>query len=91
MNVFFTLNAWKEFSHWMKTDPAKADKIVTLIDSLRIDPFKGEGKPEPLKGDLSGYWSRRISGEDRLVYAVSGKRGVDQVVTIIQCRFHYEP
>jgi toxin YoeB len=90
MNVFFTQHAWEDFSHWMQADPVKSEKIVSLIDSLRTDPFKGEGKPEPLKGSLSGYWSRRISGEDRLVYMVSGRRGVDQVVTVIQCRFHYD-
>jgi toxin YoeB len=89
MNIVFTAHAWEDFGYWIDTDTETAQKIRDLIDSIRQDPFKGEGKPEPLKANLRPYWSRRISQEHRLVYAVSGTKGVDQKVTIIQCRFHY--
>lgn len=89
MNIEFTKNAWEEFSYWIETDPEIAKRIKELIKAIRQNPFKGIGKPEPLKHDLKGYWSRRITSEHRLVYRVSGQKGVDQKVSIIQCRFHY--
>ena len=89
MNIEFTKNAWEEFSYWIETDPEIAKRIKELIKAIRTNPFKGIGKPEPLKHDLKGYWSRRITSEHRLVYRVSGQKGVDQKVSIIQCRFHY--
>ncbi len=73
--------------------PAHTDPVVwgqDLIKSIRQDPFKGIGKPEPLRYDLKGYWSRRITSEHRLVYKVTGTRGVDQKCIILQCRFHYD-
>jgi toxin YoeB len=63
-------------------------KINELIKEIKRTPFKGKGKPEPLKGNLAGYWSRRITGEHRLVYRVQGA-GDDQVLRIVQARFHY--
>jgi toxin YoeB len=60
-----------------------------LIEDARRHPFTGLGKPEALKGDLSGWWSRRITGEHRLVYRVQGRRGEDQRMEVIQCRSHY--
>ena len=89
MNIEFTKNAWEEFPYWIETDPEIAKRIKELIKAIRTNPFKGIGKPEPLKHDLKGYWSRRITSEHRLVYRVSGQKGVDQKVSIIQCRFHY--
>lgn len=65
------------------------EKINELIKDTKRSQFAGLGKPEPLKGDLSGFWSRRILGEHRLVYRVSGK-GSTQQIEIIQCRFHYQ-
>ncbi len=67
-----------------KTDPALVRKINTLIRECQRHPFEGTGKPEPLKNDLSGYWSRRINREHRLVYKV-----LDGALVIIQCRYHY--
>lgn len=90
MNIEFTANAWEEFNYWLEMDSDKADKIRDLIKAIKQSPFKGLGKPEPLKYDLKGYWSRRISGEHRLVYMVTGKKGVDQKCVVIQCRFHYD-
>jgi toxin YoeB len=62
--------------------------INELIKNIKRDPFKGLGKPEPLKHALQGWWSRRISGEHRLVYRVSGKGG-ERLIEIVQCRYHY--
>ena len=90
MNTDFTENGWADFEHWLENDPEIADKIRNLIKAIKKDPFKGIGKPEPLKFGLKGFWSRRITGEHRLVYQVSGTRGKDQKCTIIQCRFHYD-
>lgn len=90
MNILFTAHGWDDFSYWMETDPRTAIKIKELIRSIQQHPFKGVGKPEPLKYGLKGFWSRRISGEHRLVYKVSGKKGLDQKCMIIQCRFHYD-
>lgn len=89
MNLEFTAHGWEDYQYWLRTDLVVTEKINSLIASIKKDPFKGEGKPEPLKGDLSGYWSRRINREHRIIYAVSGIRGLDQKCTIIQCRFRY--
>jgi toxin YoeB len=88
VNVFLTGLAWGEYLQWQASDPAVAGKINDLIEDIRRSPFKGLGKPEPLRGNLAGWWSRRITGEHRLVYRVAGKGG-DQRVEIVQCRYHY--
>ena len=90
MDISFTPNAWEEFEYWIDNDQDIVARIKDLIKSIRQDPFKGIGKPEPLRYDLKGYWSRRITGEHRIVYKVSGTKGVDQRCIIIQCRFHYD-
>jgi toxin YoeB len=90
MNIQFTSHAWEEFNYGIENDQDSVKKIKELIKSIRQSPFKGIGKPEPLKHDLKGFWSRRISGEQSLVYKITGKKGVDQMGTIIQCRFHYD-
>lgn len=90
MNFDFTQNAWDDFEYWMETDRVMLDKIKELLNDIKKSPFQGLGKPEPLKYDLKGYWSRRISGEHRLVYKVDGKKRENQKCTILQCRFHYE-
>ena len=90
MNIEFTKNAWEDFEYWIETDKDIVVKIKDLLKSIRQTPFKGIGKPEPLKYGLKGFWSRRITQEHRLVYKVSGKKGIDQKCAIIQCRFHYD-
>lgn len=90
MNINFTAYGWEDFTYWLENDLNAAVKIKELIKAIKQHPFKGIGKPEPLKHLLKGCWSRRITGEHRLVYKVSGKKGVDQKCTIIQCRFHYK-
>lgn len=90
MNIEFTKKGWEDFEYWIENDIEIVDKIKELIRAIRQDPFKGLGKPEPLKHGLKGFWSRRITQEHRLVYKVSGTKGEDQKCTIIQCRFHYD-
>ena len=90
MNFEFTENAWEEFEHWIETDSAIVNKIKELLKDIKRTPFQGIGKPEPLKYDLKGFCSRRITGEHRLVYKVEGKKGDNQKCFIIQCRFHYD-
>lgn len=76
--------AWADFLYWLDTDRKTARRITRLIAEIQRDPFTGIGKPEPLKGDLSGYWARRIDDEHRLVY-----RADDSEVKIVQARYHY--
>jgi toxin YoeB len=88
MKIAWTGDAWQDYLHWQQADEKILVSINALIKDIERDPFKGLGKPEPLKPELQGWWSRRISGEHRLVYRVSGKRG-DQQLDIVQCRYHY--
>lgn len=88
MKVKWTPKAWEDYLHWRDADPKILQWINDLIRDIQREPFKGLGKPEPLKYHLQGNWSRRITQEDRLVYRVSGK-GDAQQVEIIQCRYHY--
>jgi toxin YoeB len=88
MQVAFTDHAWNEYLYWQEHDTDVLEKINELIKEIKRTPFKGKGKPEPLKGNLAGYWSRRITGEHRLVYRVQGT-GEDQILRIVQARFHY--
>ncbi len=88
MNIEFTPNGWSEYHFWYENDLVIFDKINDLIKEITRDPFKGLGKPEALRGNLAGYWSRRITGEHRLVYRVHGTKP-NQTLTIVQSRFHY--
>lgn len=90
MNIKFTSHCWEDFNYWLDYDEDVVEKIKELIKSIRQEHFKGIGKPEPLKYGLKGFWSRRITGEHRLVYATNGKKGIDQKCLIIQCSFHYD-
>jgi toxin YoeB len=73
----------------MNADLAMLERINRLIDEARRTPFTGLGKPEPLKGEFAGFWSRRINGEHRLIYRVAGQAGADQRIEIASCRYHY--
>lgn len=88
MRIEFTPKGWQDYSYWVEADQQITVKIHTLIKAIVRDPFRGEGRPEPLKNELKGYWSRRITREHRLVYRVLGK-GDEKRCSIIQCRFHY--
>jgi toxin YoeB len=82
--VVFEVDAFRDFVEWARIDHRLYQRIANLIvDTLRT-PFSGLGKPEPLKHELRGYWSRRINDEHRLVYKVD-----DEAITIIACRYHY--
>ncbi len=88
MRVVFSEKAWTQYRHWIDADSKVLERLNRLIEECRRHPFTGPGKPEPLKGELKGFWSRRLTDEDRLVYRVSGKAR-DQQLEIVQCRFHY--
>jgi toxin YoeB len=90
MNLEFTSHAWEDFDYWLVNDPDVAMKIKELLNDIKRTPFQGLGKPEPLKYDLKGFWSRRITGDHRLVYKVEGTKGRNQKCIIIQCRYHYD-
>ena len=84
MKIVWADDAWDDYLWLDKADPKIREKINSLIADIERHPHMGLGKPEPLKGDLSGYWSRRITREHRLVYKVE-----KNVLSIAQCRFHY--
>ncbi len=84
MKILWEKNAWEDYQFWIENDKKVFRKINDLIKECQRTPFEGTGKPEPLRLNLSGFWSRRISGEHRLIYKVE-----NDVLTIIQCRFHY--
>lgn len=88
MRLVFSDLAWEQYQGWIAADPKVLARLNELIGECRRTPFTGRGKPEPLKGDLAGWWSRRLTGEDRLVYRVTGK-APDRQLEIAQCRFHY--
>lgn len=90
MDISFTSYGWEDLEYWIDNDPDTVTRIKDLIKSIRQDPFRGLGKPEPLRYDLKRYWSRRITNEHRIVYKVSGTKGVDQKCVILQFRFHYD-
>lgn len=88
MKLVFSDQAWDDYLHWQQHDERLLIRINELIEECKRHPFKGRGKPEALRGNLSGWWSRRITREDRLVYRVSGT-GETQALEIAQLRFHY--
>jgi toxin YoeB len=84
MNVTFTPTALDDLRYWLKTDKKLADRILSLLEETRRTPFDGTGKPEPLRFQLAGCWSRRIDREHRLVYQVE-----ENEIVVIACRYHY--
>jgi toxin YoeB len=85
MQIKFHEIAWNDYLDWQRTDKVMLKRINQLIKDIQREPLEGIGKPEPLKHDLSGYWSRRIDPTHRLVYQIE-----NDVLTIIQCRGHYQ-
>ena len=83
--IQWDIDAWNDYIYWQTQDRKTLKRINLLIKDISRDPFQGIGKPEPLKGELSGFWSRRIDEEHRLVYAVEEK-----IIILISCRGHYE-
>jgi len=84
-NITFTPEAFQDFTNWATQDRKIYRKIIALVNDALRQPFTGVGKPEPLKHQLKGYWSRRITDEHRLVYQVT-----DTDLIIVSCRFHYD-
>lgn len=84
MNVTFTPTALDDLRYWLKTDKRQAERVLALLEEIRRTPFEGTGKPEPLRFQLAGCWSRRIDREHRLVYQVE-----DTEIVVIACRYHY--
>ena len=83
--ITFSKNAWEDYEYWQTEDKKTLKKINALIKDIQRTPYEGIGKPEPLKFDLAGFWSRRIDLEHRLVYQVENKE-----ILIYACRFHYD-
>ena len=84
MKLVFAENAWEDYLYWQKTDKKMLKRINLLIRDITREPFEGIGKPEPLKHALSGYWSRRINDEHRIVYKIH-----QHSLLVVQLRFHY--
>ncbi len=84
MKITFSKNSWEDYVSWQKEDKKILKRINQLIKDIQQTPFQGIGNPEPLKYDLSGFWSRRIDREHRLVYQV-----FDQDILIYSCKYHY--
>lgn len=85
MNITFTPQSWDDYQHWQQTDKKILKRIHELIKDTLRSPYDGIGKPEPLKQALSGYWSRRITEEHRMVY-----RQIESGIVIVQLRYHYQ-
>lgn len=85
MNKSFTDNGWEDYRYWQTEDPKTLKRINKLIEDIARNGNSGIGKPEPLAGNLSGYWSRRINEKDRLVYTMD-----DDEIIILSCRYHYD-
>jgi toxin YoeB len=85
MIITFSKNSWEEYVSWQREDKKILKRINQLIKDIQRAPFQGTGNPEPLKYDLSGFWSRRIIREHRLVYQV-----IDQEILIYSCKYHYD-
>ena len=84
MKLIFSEQAWDDYLYWQKTDKKLLERINALVKDISRSPFAGIGKPEPLKNALSGYWSRRINDEHRIVYKIA-----DGTMLIAQLRYHY--
>jgi toxin YoeB len=82
--ITFTEPAWEEYLQWQCEDKKTWKNINELIKAIQRDPFRGIGKPEPLKGQLTGKWSRRVNKKDRLLYEI-----IDDTIVILQCKGHY--
>jgi len=85
MKIVFSKNAWDDYTSWLKDDKKMLGKINDLVKDIKTNPTEGKGKPEPLKYDLAGLWSRRIDREHRLIYKVE-----DEDIYIYACRYHYD-
>ena len=88
MRLVFDEEAWRQYVDWQRHDLKILERLNDLIEECSRHPFTGTGKPEPLKQDLRGWWSRRITREHRLIYRLRGS-GDEQALEILSCRYHY--
>lgn len=84
-NILFTDRAWEEYCYWQSQDKKTLKRINQILANIKRNNFTGIGKPEPLKNELSGYWSRRIDEKNRIVYRIN-----DEHIEVVQCKGHYE-
>ena len=84
-NILFTETAWEDYCYWQNQNKKTLKKINQLLNDIKRHNFTGIGKPEPLKNELSGFWSRRIDGKNRIVYKIE-----NDIIQIIQCKGHYD-
>ncbi|WP_323183506.1 Txe/YoeB family addiction module toxin [Paraburkholderia sp. CNPSo 3076] len=84
LNIMWTAEAWEDYVYWQGQDRKTLKRINQLIKDAQRTPFEGIGKPEPLKANLTGFWSRRIDDTNRLVYEIAGSQ-----INIVSCRYHY--
>ena len=84
-NIMFTDRAWEEYSYWQTQDKKTLKRINEILKDIKRNSYTGIGKPEPLKNELSGYWSRRIDDTNRIVYKISNEQ-----IEIVQCKGHYD-
>lgn len=84
-NILFTDRAWEEYCYWQSQDKKTLKRINQILADIKRNSFTGIGKPEPLKNELSGYWSRRIDEKNRIVYRIN-----DEHIEVVQCKGHYE-
>jgi len=89
VNVLFSKTAWEQYKNWKFKDEKIVHRIHELIKAIQRDPYKGIGKPEALRQNLQGYWSRRITSQHRLVYRIIGHKNKGQRIEILTCEFHY--
>ena len=85
INITFTTKAWEEYCYWQSQDKRTLKRINTILTDIQRDNFVGIGKPEPLKNNFAGYWSRRIDSSNRLIYRINNNQ-----IEILQCKGHYE-
>jgi len=85
VKIIFSTQSWEDYLYWQRTDKRILKRINGLIKDIRREPYKGKGKPEPLRHALSGYWSRRINEQHRIVYKIK-----EDSLFIAQLRYHYE-
>ena len=85
MKFIFVDESWEDYLYWQKMDKKKLKRIIELLKDISRSPFQGIGKPEPLKYKYSGFWSRRIDDEHRLIYQVK-----EDEILIAKCRYHYD-
>lgn len=84
-DLLFTGSSWEDMQYWEENNPKVYQQVKRLISEISRDPFRGIGKPEPLKHDYAGWWSRRINNADRIVYKIE-----NDTLVILQCRSHYK-